>query len=249
MLKIAAVSYLNTFPFVYGIQHSGLLNDYKLELAIPSLCAEKLYTNEVDVALVPVGAIPSFPSYQIVTDYCIGAVSKVKTVLLLSQKPLDSIQDIYLDFDSRTSVQLVQVLAREFWKIQPKWHSLKPGQIDALNPNEAVVAIGDKTFEMVSRYPYIYDLAEEWIRCTNLPFVFAAWMSLNPIDPNLVVQLNQALQWGVDHKKGSLEQFKEKLPRQVDCLDYLERNISFHLDHQKRAGMNLFLDYLTTRSF
>jgi chorismate dehydratase len=244
LLKISAVSYLNTIPFVYGIRQSGFLQDYYLDLDIPSRCAEKLKSGLVDVALMPVGALSDFPSYQFVTDFCIGAISSVKTVLLLSHKPLPEIKEIGLDYDSRTSVQLVRVLAKHLWKIDPVWKNLNPGQVSQDTSMESIVAIGDKTFNLVKRYPYCYDLAEEWINLTSLPFVFAAWITINNLPDNLLAALNKALEYGTSHIKETLDFFRDKLPAGIDCQSYLEKNISFGLDAQKRKGLDLFLSYL-----
>jgi chorismate dehydratase len=240
-LRISAVSYLNTIPYVYGIINSGNLTNFRLDLDVPSICAEKLKTGEVDIALVPVGAIPELTNTLCISDYCIGAVRDVRTVLLLSQQPLEKITRIFLDFDSRTSVQLARVLAKEFWKIEPEWENLRPGQAEQNNHIETLVAIGDKTFELSKKYKYVYDLAEEWIRFTTLPFVFAAWMSAKPLTPVSLESFNQALAYGVAHKAEALSFFKDKLPACGDCLSYLENNISYLLDGEKRKGMQLFL--------
>lgn len=244
LLKISAVSYLNTFPFVYGIGQSGLLTNYRLDLDIPSLCAKKLKDGVADVALIPVGALADFPSYSFITDFCIGAVSSVKTVLLLSHKPLKEITEIGLDYDSRTSVQLVKVLAKHYWKIDPAWKNLLPGQVSKEAGTEAVVAIGDKTFDLIKKYRYCYDLAEEWIRFTSLPFVFATWVTTKRISGPFQSELNSALAYGVNHIKETLEFFKDRLPAGEDCQSYLEKNISFPFDENKKKGLNLFLQYL-----
>jgi chorismate dehydratase len=244
LFKISAVSYLNTIPFVYGIQRSGLLKDYRLDLDIPSLCAEKLKNGVVDVALIPVGALSDLASFEFITDYCIGAVSTVKTVLLLSHKPLNEITEIGLDYDSRTSVQLVKVLAKYQWKIAPSWKNLMPGQASQDPGMEAIVAIGDKTFGLVKKYPYCYDLAEEWIRLTSLPFVFAVWVTTKKLSEPIKTALNSALEYGVGHIKETLEFFKDKLPADEDCQSYLEKNISYTFDERKKEGLRLFLKYL-----
>jgi chorismate dehydratase len=244
LLKISAVSYLNTIPFVYGIQRSGLLKNYRLDLDIPSLCAKKLKNGEVDVALIPVGALNDLDSFKFITDYCIGAVNTVKTVLLLSHKPLHEITEIGLDYDSRTSVQLIKVLAEHQWKIAPLWKNLMPGQASQDPGVEAIVAIGDKTFDLVKKYPYCYDLAEEWIRLTSLPFVFAVWVTTKELPEPLQTALNNALKYGVSHIKETLEFFKDKLPAEEDCQSYLEKNISYTFDERKKEGLALFLNYL-----
>ena len=245
LIKISAVSYLNTIPFVYGILKSGHLENFRLDLDVPSVCAEKLKNGEVDIALVPVGALDDFEDPVIVSDYCIGAVGKVKTVLLLSQEPLEKVVNIYLDYDSRTSVMLVKVLAEHYWKITPNWINLNPGQSDRPDQLVSLVAIGDKTFELTKEYKYVYDLAEEWFRFTGLPFVFAVWVSKKKLPAFSKSQLNEALAYGLNHKAESLDYFKDKLPYCGDCLSYLENNISFLFDEEKKKGMALFLKYIS----
>ncbi|MEO6037657.1 MAG: MqnA/MqnD/SBP family protein, partial [Saprospiraceae bacterium] len=126
-LRISAVSYLNTKPFIYGLYRSDLGDILDLSLDIPALCAQKLLTGEADLALAPVAIIPELPEAYIVSDYCIGAVGKVKTVCLFSNTPLSEIKQIYLDFHSRTSVALVRILCAQYWHIQPEFVPAEPG--------------------------------------------------------------------------------------------------------------------------
>lgn len=239
-LRISAVSYLNTFPFVYGLTESGILKDFTLELDVPSVCAAKLKNGEVDIALVPVGAIRDFDFVRFVSEYCIGATNEVRTVLLLSKKPLKEIQEICLDFDSRTSVILARVLAKSYWKINPEWKDIKQSGLNT--GHEAIVAIGDKTFELKKKYPYHYDLATEWIAYTSLPFVFAAWLSVKKQSAKKIADLNKALSYGIGHKKDCIDFFKDRLPTSYeDALSYLENNISYDLDQSKKRGLEKFL--------
>ena len=248
MLRISAVSYLNTFPFVYGLKNSGFLKNFRLELDVPSLCAEKLKNGTVDIALVPVAALPELDQYHFISGFCIGAVNEVKTVLLLSKVPLQHIRKIYLDFDSRTSVELVRILARHYWHIDPLWENLQAGQATSPDNLESIVAIGDKTFQIRKDFPYVYDLASEWIRFTGLPFVFAAWVSRKKLPDDTTLQFTRALQYGISHKRECVEFFSDKLPACDDCLSYLENNISYDFDHEKKQGLRRFLEYLTGKT-
>ena len=244
MIKISAVSYLNTYPFVYGIRESGAIQDAVLNLEVPSVCARNFMEDKADIALVPAGALPEIGATSLLSEFCIGATGPVKTVLLLSTVPLQEIKTIFLDFDSRTSVRLVKVLAANFWKISPEWVGLEPGQAQERKTLESVVAIGDKTFALRDRYPYVYDLAEEWIRFTSLPFVFAVWIRKDNIPRNFLNAFCKALEFGVNRKAESINYFRNQLPPDVDCLDYLEHNISFTFDRDKQKGLELFLNYL-----
>jgi chorismate dehydratase len=244
LLKISAVSYLNTFPFVYGLRESGILQNFSLELDVPSVCAEQIKNNAVDIALVPVAALPEIGQFRYISDYCIGAVGEVKTVLLLSKVPLEQVRHVHLDFDSRTSVELVKVLARKHWHIRPEWENMKMGQSTQLIEFESVVAIGDKTFQARQDFPYAYDLAAEWVKFSGLPFVFAAWISRNRLPEDILLSFTGALTYGIEHKQESLEYFRDRLPACEDCLGYLENNISYDFDTQKKLGLELFLSYI-----
>ncbi len=245
MIRISAVSYLNTLPFIYGLEKSDCLHNFVIEKDVPAVCAEKLMTGKADIGLIPIAVIPQIKNLEIVTDYCIGSIAKVNTVLLLSNQPLSNISKIHLDFESRTSVQLVKVLAQNYWKINPGWEKLSHDfDYTTLNHDEAVVLIGDKTYAAAKHYPYIYDLATEWHNFTALPFVFACWVVNKKLPGNFLADFNKALQFGVNHINETIAAFKGDIPANVDAMDYFTNNISYQLDDAKRKGMRLFFDYL-----
>jgi chorismate dehydratase len=242
--RITAVSYYNTLPFIYGLTKSGLLSDFKLSLDVPSECARKIIADEADIGLIPVGALPRIEKYELVSNLCIGADKDVKSVLLLSNIDLPEINTIYLDTDSSTSVNLVRILATKYWKINPKWKSLRELQ-NKPGPDEGVVLIGDKTFGLSSQYPFCYDLAGEWIKFTGLPFVFAAWISRFPIPAVFSQAFQDALMWGVDHREKSAVVAENLHITEQQLISYLKNDISYSLDEAKRKGMELFLKFLS----
>ena len=122
-VKVSVVSYLNSKPFIFGLQQSHIINDIDLSLDIPAVCAQKLLEDKVDIGLIPVATIPLLKEKYILSDYCISAIGKVASVLLYSEVPLEKIEKVILDYQSRTSVQLVQVLAKHFWKIKPAFEA------------------------------------------------------------------------------------------------------------------------------
>jgi chorismate dehydratase len=244
MIKIIAVSYLNTIPFVYGMRHSLPTDSFDLQLEIPSVCAAKFLNSEVDIALVPVAALPKNKNYNIISDYCIGATGKVRTVCLFSHVSLKNITSVLLDFHSRTSVNLVKVLSRDFWKIKPEWIEMNPEENIEMSAYESIVAIGDKVFELEKKYEYCYDLAEEWVKFTRLPFVFACWITNKNISAELVQQFNLALKFGVENIPLVIKDYKKSHPTEINLEEYYQKNISFNFDEQKRLGLNRFLELL-----
>jgi chorismate dehydratase len=242
-IKISAVSYLNTKPFVWGILHSELFNKIELSLDMPSLCAAKLKDDTVDIGLIPAAAIPEIKDAQIITDYCISSSGKVRTVVLASQVPLSEIKAIVLDYQSRTSVRLVQILANNYWEISPQWINGKPGYIQhGLKGTTAGVIIGDRVFEAEKKFRYIYDLGEEWQKMTGLDFVFACWVANKSLEHEFILEFNQALIYGQKHLPEVISEIQSLYP-DSNLDEYFHENIIFSFDDSKRKGLELFLKF------
>lgn len=242
MMRLTAVSYLNTKPFIYGIYRSPLSDQIDLSLDIPSECARKLLHGEADLALTPVAIIPELPEAHIVSNFCIGSIGAVKTVCIFSDQPLNQVRRIVLDFHSRTSVALTKVLCREYWHIQPEFVPAWPGFEKNIGGDTAGLIIGDRAIGREKDFPYCYDLGEAWTAWTGLPFVFAAWVSTRPLPHSFVEAFNQALQSGLDH----LPELIKILPNIPDfnLESYYRDNISYDLDDAKWEALQRFLHYL-----
>ncbi len=243
MYKLSAVSYLNTKPFLMGLENSPLKEKIDLELAIPSKTATHLMEGKVDIGLVPVAILPQLPQYEIITDYCIGAVGAVKTVAIYSQVPLQQVKTIFLDYHSRTSIRLAQILCEHYWKIFPTFFPAFNGYENKIEGNTAGVIIGDRAIRLAKNYRYEYDLAEVWQRFTGLPFVFAAWVARRKIAPTFEAKLNEAFRNGMAKIEEVADFYQGQYPN-FDVLNYLQNYISYDLDSAKRRALDLFLSYL-----
>lgn len=242
--KISAVSYANTYPFLYGLKKSSIIDTIDLSLDYPSDCAKKLINNQVDIGLVPVAIIPQLKEYYIISDYCIGAVGKVKSVLLLSDVPLYEIKTVLLDYQSKSSVNLTKVLAKHFWNIQPQWEEAKEGFENTIKNSTAGVIIGDRTFNLSKNYSYAYDLAEEWQKFSGLPFVFACWVANKKIAPDFINEFNEAIGVGVNNISSVLDFYAIENEKKLELYNYLTNNISYILTDNKRKAIKKFLELL-----
>lgn len=240
-MRLSAVSYLNTKPFIYGLYKSALSDYVELSLDIPSVCAQKLLDGSVDIALTPVAIIPELPQAYLISDYCIGATGEVKTVCLYSEKPLAEVKRVYLDFHSRTSVMLTRILFTHYWKLQPEFLPASPGFEAEIKGETAGLLIGDRTIGLEHKYPYVYDLGTAWTTWTGLPFVFAAWISVKPVQPEFVRQFNEALRIGLEHIP-ELMKILPSIPN-FDLQAYYQNNISYQLDTAKWKALQLYLNY------
>ena len=234
-IKISAVSYTNTKPFVYGLTHSHIAEEIDLCLDIPSECARKLINDEVDLGLVPVAALANIPNYLLVSDYCIGANGAVNSVYIFSDRPIEEVEILHLDPESRTSNNLAKILLKHYWKLKPEISAAYEGL-----HRQAFVEIGDRTFGKHDQYPFAYDLAAEWHNFTDLPFVFAVWASNKILPIPFVDSFNKALKYGLDHRKEVIDE----LPTfdNFDIENYLMERIDYDLNSEKRKALTLFLE-------
>mgnify|MGYP002706891331 FL=1 len=239
--SIAAVSYLNTIPFIYGIRHEG---NFRADLLLspPSECTKNYVEGRADLALLPAAAVPSLKSTDVITEYCIGAVGPVRTVVLLSDGPVSEVRRVFLDPHSQTSVELVGYLAAHRWKIAPEWYSLDDyEQLRHAQEGDAFLLIGDKVFDHEEKFRYKYDLAAEWQAATKLPFAFAVWVARKGTPYEVIESLQHALTFGLEHTyEAILEAGFDKKP--YDAYEYLTRNIDYIFDNQKRRALQKFWD-------
>jgi len=239
-LKIAMVGYLNTVPLVYGLNNSS--QSYELHLDTPAKCYKWFTTDDIDVALLPVGVLPLLENAQVVTDFCIGCKSYVRTVCLFSHSPKEEIKTIYLDNESRTSVLLIQVLVKEYWGGEVVFIDKDVRNMDVadLQYGEALLMIGDKVFEIEDKFEYKYDLGKEWFEYSGNPFVFAVWVAKPYVTAQQIVKLNEDLQYGAAHVEESLKSHPVQ-SKAFDLTEYFGENIDYNLDEGKIRSMNLFL--------
>lgn len=246
-IRISAVRYANTYPFLYGITETGFDRKVIIDTDHPAQCAEKLADGRVDIGLVPVAALPMLKEYHIITDYCLGAYGKVRTVMLLSNSPFSDITAINLDYRSMSSVNLARILARNAWKREFTWKETDSSK-DFLNIpcNEAVVLIGDQCFAFEKKFSYGIDLAEEWYKFTGLPFAFACWTSNKRLDDEFLREFNDALSFGAGSIPAVVEKYgRTGTIRGRDLLVYLTENMNFDLNDDKRKAIKLFLDLMS----
>lgn len=238
MVKVAAISYLNTLPFIYGMEHHPVSKQLEMHVCTPSQGADLLISGKADLGIIPVAAVPFIPNYQIVSDYCIGATGNVASVLLCSGVPLEKIEKLYLDTESRTSVQLARILCRDYWHIAPEFIDFNFNR-QAFDPVASYIMIGDKALEHSGKFAHVYDLAGEWLTFRGKPFVFACWIANKELDPAFLKNFNDALKYGVSHIREAVEAAELKFPKPF-AYNYLSNNISYLFDKHKKEGLQDF---------
>lgn len=241
-VRVGAVSYLNTKPLIYGLEQGLMQDQVDLVLDYPSKIAQHLIDDTIDIGLVPIAIIPELKEYHIDSDFCIGSKGKVASVCLFSDVPLSEIEEILLDYQSRTSIALTRVIADKHWKINPRFTAAGENFISEISGSRAGVIIGDRALQNLDRFKYVYDLGEAWLQFSGLPFVFATWVSNKKFDDDFVRNFNDANTLGFNH----LEEIISGITfPEYDLRRYFTENLSYELDAEKKKALALFLDILS----
>ena len=240
-IRVGAVSYLNTKPLIFGFEHGMMTESVDLKIDFPSRIAVMLLEDEIDLGLVPVAIIPEMKDHYIISDYCISCDGAVASVGLFSDVPLRKIEKILLDYQSRTSVELLKILISEYWKIDPILETTMGEYQTKISGTTAALVIGDRALEQRKISPYIFDLGHEWKKFTGLPFVFAAWISNKKLDEVFINSFNNANAYGLNN----LDLVLQVNPFDAfDLRDYYTKYISYSLDDNKLMALKTFIKKL-----
>jgi len=253
-LRISAISYLNTAPLMWDFEHSEVGRQFDISHTLPSACARALEAGEADIGIIPSAAYAVIPGLRVLPGVAIASRRAVRSILLVSKVPVERIRTVALDTSSMTSVALTKILFEKWLGGGRKFAPMAPNIDAMLAAHDAGLVIGDPALQ-IDRSRYLtLDLAEEWIRYTGKPFVFAFWAvrekALREAAP--VPDLSGIFQQSRDHglEPASLDQIaREWAPRvgisEADVQAYLSHNIYYDLDAGCVEGLQLFYRYAT----
>jgi chorismate dehydratase len=252
-LRISAISFLNTAPLMWDFEHGDAAKDFAIDYTMPSACAAALAANEADIGIIPAFTYAEIPELVILPNIAIASKDWVRSILLVSKKPLEEIRTVAADTSSRTSVALTQVLLTKFFGGQRQLTPHPPQLESMLRDHDAALLIGDPALQVSPNASYrLYDLAHLWREQTGLPFVFAFWaVRMDALDrTSKNMNLTQVFQRSRDHglELQNLDVLaREWAPRlrlpEADIRSYLTENIHYYLDRENHAGLKLFLQY------
>lgn len=251
-LRISAISYLNTAPLMWDFEHGEAGRNFDISYTLPSSCARALAEGSADLGIIPAAAYAQIPGLQILPDVAIASRRAVRSILLVSQIPVELVRTVALDTSSMTSVALTKVLFEKWLGGGREFVSMEPDIEKMLEQCDAGLLIGDPALKVDRRKYHTIDLAEEWIRYTGKPFVFAFWAvrgeALKEADPKL--DLAAIFRESRDHglRPENLAHLQRQWAPQVgltesDVQSYLTENIHYELDSGCLQGLRLFYQY------
>jgi len=268
--RICIVQYLNTAPLVRGFTHGPLRGKYELSFTVPSQCAEALRTGAADVAIIPAIEYQRIPDLVILPNLSIASKKSVRSLLLVSQKPIEQVARIALDCSSRSTQTLVRILCAELWRITPEFFEADPDLRAMLRSADAALLIGDPALRLAiacgpeatrgaegasivaaeqvglngTSALWIYDVVEQWLTLTDAPAVMAVWAARKEVvTPELVQDFQDSLAFGLRHLDTIATEAASELQLPASELRrYLTENIDYRLDKEHRDALILFYE-------
>ena len=247
-LRISAISYLNTAPLMWDFEHGDAGSHFEISYTIPSACARALAEGSADIGIIPAAAYTQIPGMKILPDVAIASRQAVRSILLVSKVPIEKVHSVALDSSSMTSVALLKTLLQ--WKAcNPEYTPMQPDIDEMLSRHDAGLLIGDPALQIDRSRYYTLDLAEEWIRVTGKPFVFAFWAVRGeaPKESDPVIDLPAIFRNSRDHglqpaNLGKIvDEWSARLNlRPTEVRSYLTQNIHYRLDPECIDGLQEF---------
>lgn len=242
--RVAASSYLNTAPLIWSFARGQRRGEVELVTnTAPARCADLLARGQVEAALVPVIEYQRLPETAVIPGVCVGARREVHSVVLVTRGgALDEVESVALSIESRTSAALVEVIFREFLGRAPRLEPFVPDLANMLERHDAALVIGDPAMTFEREGLRVYDMAALWREFTGLGFVFAMWMADAGASGRVrAVDFAAARDEGLAAVEEIAAEYERELGRpRAELIRYLTVNISFELNEEMRAGLELY---------
>lgn len=202
--RIGCIPYLNSEVFYFGMAGE---DGVELHPLVPRALSNAASEGGLDAGPVPlVTCFELEDTFKPLGDFCIATVTKARSILLFSKRPIDELDDTVVGVtgETSTSVRLMKVLFAERFRVAPRRY-VGIDEKDA----DAFLLIGDEALRNrrgVCGYPYLYDLGQEWHEWTGLPFVFARWVVRRDVSGEKVSRLESLLYRSIEKGLAAVEE-------------------------------------------
>ena len=240
---VSAVSYLNTWPLVWGFVHGPQRDLFDFRFDLPAVCAAALRDRKADIGLLPCAELDRL-GLDFLPELGIACEGPVRSILLVSRRPFSDIRTLAVDSGSRTSVALARIILAERYGCRPLVTPHVPSLMEMLAENDAALIIGDPALRIdLTALPYqTLDLGAEWVEWSGLPMVFAVWAGQREfLTDDVAEAFRGSYRWGLEHVDEMVDHassergFSKELAR-----DYFTRHIVYPLSARHLQGLSLF---------
>ncbi|MEP6715968.1 MAG: menaquinone biosynthesis protein [Terriglobia bacterium] len=242
-MRVSAVSYLNTWPLVWGFLYGPGRGIFDFQFDLPARCADALAAREVDIGLVPCAELDRL-EMDFVPHLGIACEGAVRSILLISKVPFGEIRSLAADAGSRTSVALARMILEARYGCSPEIHSRAPRVEEMLREFDAALIIGDPALHLdPAALPWrTLDLGAEWTAWTGLPMVFAVWAGRREaLSGDVAAAFMASYQWGRERTGEIVDRAVAERNLSADLVrKYLTHHIVYELSERHLEGLDLF---------
>jgi chorismate dehydratase len=228
---------------------------YSISWMLPSECADQLASGAADIGLVPIAALATTPGLHILPGCTIASKGQVRSLLLVrrANQPLNTLRSLAADTASRTTLAYTRVLFHKWGNPNIPFVPMAADLDAMLARADAAIVIGDPALlaleEQTNREArtcealVYHDLADEWKKLTDLPFVSAVWAATGTaaLIESISEDFIRSRDHGLQNIEALVDEWSRKLPIAEDTIQsYLTTNIHYVLDEECVEGMRGF---------
>jgi len=239
-LTFGIVPYLNGWPLSRGLGTE--FPGSRVVSLTPADLAARLLSGEIDLAMVSSIFAGEDDRFARLSDACIASRGAVKSVQLFHGPPVDKIRRVGLDTASRSSIVLGRIILERRFGLTPDYAPFAHGDDFTASGLDAVVVIGDQTFDMLERKIESIDLGTAWRDYTGLPFVYAFWTGITGRDWGRIGRrLENVRDRNLEEMETVIREASERWKRPPSfCRDYLTNNVHYRIGPEEAAGLKRF---------
>ena len=256
-LRIAAIRFLNPAPLMWDLEHppfhEELSQRYRIDMMLPSECADRLESGAADIGLVPIAALARNPNLRVLPGCTIASKGRVRSLLLVRRagQKLSEIRTVAADRASRTTLAYTKILFKKWTNGVPEFVQMTADLDAMLERTDAAVMIGDPAlmaleeqanrFERTGEELIYHDLALEWKTMTGLPYISAIWAAHTGVDNSVAEDFIRSRDHGLANIDALVTEWTRKIPLPAETIrTYLTENIHYVLDEECIEGMRGF---------
>jgi chorismate dehydratase len=244
--RVAAVSYLNTVPLVWGMLHGPQRGLFDVSFCLPSECAARMAAGEAEIGIVP-SVEAARQGLAVIRGAGIACHGPVRSILLVTKVAPERVRTLATDASSRSSAALARIVLERRYGARPRAVPMPPDVPAMLDTADAALLIGDPALRLrPEALPYTtLDLGGEWCALTGLPMVFAVWACRpETAARDWTEAFLGSCRYGLEHLEDIVR--AEAAPRGLSealAREYLTHRVVLELGEREYEGMRVFVEY------
>lgn len=253
-VNIGHINFLNVLPLNYFYAIGGAEN-FSLSMGVPAVINAKIKSGLLDVSLISsIEYARQSKNLLLIPKICIRADSAVTSIILLSKKPIEELDDerVAITNKSATAHCLLKIILAESYHVKPDY-VVENLNVENPVPDDSTAAlfIGDEALYLhLHRRENLlyYDLGSEWHKLTGRQMVYAVWAAQKDFAQNssellkdICKKIHNGLQYGLKNKAAAINSVVGKVPFSFKELDeYLGGVIKWDLTAEGLDALKIF---------